>query len=232
MDETKANTDAEQNLENQDENQQEAATEEVETTTEEAKTDIDFNEAPTATPKRTQLEKAEYTARSVLNRVAALGGDPTKVVKDFIPEREEKTTAGGFTRNDAEDFFNTKLAEQQARALAKSDKEFNAIMSWVKEKGLSVEDAHLLANRGKVKQAESEMQRAEEATASSTAVSPGIKARTSKTPQLPLETQQVLRRRGMKPEGDKWVGKVTEMVYAPTDPSANSIGWVTRKIQK
>ena|SRR3990167_6011794 len=232
MDETKANTEAEQNLENQDEIQQDAEVteEQSEETTE---TDIDFKVAPETvkTSKRTELEKAEYSARSVLNKVAELGGDPAKVAKDFVPETDKEAT-GGFTRNDADQLFNEKLAEQHARSLAKSDKEFQAIMSWVKIKGLSVEDAHLLANRGKVKQATAEIQRAQEATASSNSAGAGVKTQTTKVPQMPIEMQQVLRRRGMKQEGGKWVGKITEMVYSPSDPSANSIGWVTRKIQK
>lgn len=102
--------------------------------------------------KKSELEKAKYTLKSVAERVKQLGGDPDEV---FKPKADIERT-DFVTKKDLELIeFRT-----QARQLSASDDEFKVIMWYVENKGLSVEDAHLVANKGKIKSAFDEITRA------------------------------------------------------------------------
>ncbi|HEC65055.1 MAG TPA: hypothetical protein ENI23_07170 [bacterium] len=106
----------------------------------------DYHTPEETKPKRTEKEKAEFALKSVASRVEELGGDPSKL----IGESKEEDTSQYVTKRD--------FAEAEVRKLARSPKEVDAMMAWV-DKGLSVEDAHLIANKHKVKTAFAEIER-------------------------------------------------------------------------
>jgi len=112
---------------------------------EEPKEEEEFYTPKDEKPQRTEKEKAEFTLKSVAERLKDLGGDPTEIIGEKTSESQYVTKK--------------EFTEAEVRKLARSENEVKAIMAWI-DKGLSVEDAHLIANKGRVKATFSEMERA------------------------------------------------------------------------
>lgn len=206
------------------EQQEQVETTEVDTTveTEEDSEDIDFSkelEALEAKPKNNELEKAEKSLHFNAQRVKELGGDPSKIIKP------EQKTEQVFDPSSVEALVDGKFAEQQARTLAKTDAEFKVIMWYVRNKGLSISEAHLLANKSRIERFASEVKR------SNVAISKGgVAGRRVEQTQVPARSQEevnILSRRGLKfnPKTKTYQGKIYEEYYTGS-------GWASRKIQK
>ncbi len=171
----------------------------------------DFHTPEEVKPKRTEKEKAEFALKSVASRVEELGGDPSKL----IGETKKEDTSQFVTKRD--------FAEAEVRKLARSEKEVTAIMAWV-DKGLTVEDAHLIANKKRVKTAFAEIERGNVAMKEATGA--GQKKPVVNSP-APTETQLM-----------QW--RTAKMVYDPvtkvakgkfTEEYFDGKDWVSRKIK-
>ena len=168
---------------------------------------------------RTELEKATYTARQVLNRIKELGGDPNTV----LPQKE--TLQPEFVTK--EDF-----AENYARTLARSEDELKVVM-WHYRFGIQrtgnihedIENAHLLANKGKLKKVYSEMQRAQDAKPPIGGGS-GQKVPAKSIPEMPKDQVQILKKRGfsLNPKNGRWEAKFTAYRFDRTTDS-----WISEK---
>lgn len=178
--------------------------------------DIEFNEALEEKPQRSELDKAKFTARSVLARIGELGGDPAEVIAEHAGK--------GKPEQDIDARIDRKFAEQDVRKLSRSEAEFKAIMSWV-NKGLSVEDAHLLANKGKIKRSVEEIVRANEARPGQGAGA-GERVPQKKEMRQSAEAEARLAQRGLKlnPKTGTYRGQFTEEYFDGTS-------WQSRKIQ-
>jgi|TARA_Y100000310_G_scaffold280166_1_gene299689 hypothetical protein len=113
---------------------------------EEVEKDDDFH-TPEDKPKRTEKEKLTHTLKSVGERARELGVDPVEILGG-TPEPSDETQ------------FVTKrqYAHDEARKMARSEAELDAIMKWY-DKGLSVEESHYMANKGRVKETFAEVER-------------------------------------------------------------------------
>jgi len=149
--ELKEETQAEETAENQQETHEEVIQTEDTTAVPTDSTDIDFKaeaerlERESGSKGKTELEKAIYTRKQIDERIKELGGEPP--ASDIVAP----PTEGYVTKID--------LARLEAKQLARSEDELKVIMWWVENKGLSVEDAHFQANKGKLKQALEELTR-------------------------------------------------------------------------
>jgi len=188
--------------------------------------DIDFKQELDKLEKtntRTELDKAEFTAEKVLQRISELGGDPTKVATKFVKEKPKEEIKEFATLQD----LDIKLAEQEVRKLAKSDDEFKVIMWWIKNKNLSVEDAHLIANKGKLKTSLDEVIRGK-VIPRTISTGPGQRIAAEKVPERSVEEQKVLERRGLRfnPKTQTYQGRFTEEYYDTTDKK-----WKSRRLR-
>ena len=168
---------------------------------------IDYH-TPTK-PQKTEKEKAEFALKSMALRVADLGGDPASLIDAKQPESQFVTK--------------TDLTRMEARRLATSEKEVDAIMSWV-EKGLSLEDAHLLANKSRVKSVFSEAERANVPAGESAGA--GQKKQVARTP-APSEAQMSMWRVAKMqwdPQSRTAKGKYTETFWNGTE-------WASRRLK-
>lgn len=175
--------------------------------------DIDFHTPEEDKPKRTEKEKAEYALKSMISRVEELGGDPTKLIDS---KKAEADTSQFVTKRD--------FAVAETRKVARSEKEVNAIMAWV-DKGLSVEEGYLLANKARVKSTFSEIERGNVQMREATGA--GQKKPVVKAP-APVESQlSAWRQAGMTydPVTKIAKGKFTEEYY-------DGSKWTSRRIQK
>ena len=190
----------------------EEVTPEAETSEEEKpkEEDIDFHTPEEDKPKRTEKEKAEFALKSVASRVEELGGDPSKLI--------------GTPKEDTSQFVTKRdFAKTEAKKVARSPKEFDAIMAWV-DKGLTVEEGHLLANKGRIKSTFAEIERGNVALKEATGA--GEKKPVVDSP-APTETQ-LMQWRTAKMVYDSVTkiakGKHTEEYY-------DGKAWVSRKIK-
>lgn len=167
--------------------------------------DIDFDKelqdletgipaTPPAKVQRTELEKAEFTAKSTLKRIKELGGDPAKILADEgtppAPAPEPSSDTGEFvTKLD--------LAQEKAEKIAKSPAEVKVIMWWVKNKGMSVEDAHHMANKGRIKKLASEITRANTTVHSNGGGGAGQRTPETKTQKMSESQEQKLQAAGL-----------------------------------
>jgi hypothetical protein len=116
-------------------------------------------------PKRkSEEEKAGYTIRETIKRLKKLGKSDAEISKitgidikteDDSDEEEGDEEKGYVTRDE----LDLRDADREAERLAKSAAEKKVIMWYVRNKRLSVTDAHLLANKGRIRRASEEMQR-------------------------------------------------------------------------
>lgn len=119
-------------------------------------------------------------------------------------------------------------AEGEVSKYAKSDAEKKVILWYVKNKGLSVEDAYLIANKGRILRSQSELKRAEGATPSSASFG-GQKEKKPIAPDRSPEDQAVLTRRNLSfdPKTGTWKGKYSEEYY---DQEAGR--WLSRPLKR
>lgn len=107
-----------------------------------------------------EARQAEYTLTSTAKRLKELGRDPSAILgtppapvaPPISPVPAPVDTSKFVTKLD--------LARQEADRLSRTPGESKVIMWYVVHKGLSVQDAHLLANKGRMKTAISEINRA------------------------------------------------------------------------
>lgn len=191
-----------------------------EETTDESSEDIDFNKELEALEQKQEqptgeLEKAEKSLFFNARRVKELGGDPAKIIK---PEQSNEVT-------NVEALIDSKLNEEKARSLAKNDAEFKVIMWYVRNKGLSIQEAHILANKGRIERFASEIQRSN--VTKSKGSGPGRRVEANTVPSRTQEEVNILSRRGLKfnPQTKTYQGKIYEEYWTGS-------GWSSRKIQK
>lgn len=173
--------------------------------------------APQAPTGKTEEQKAGYTVRETIKRLKKQGKSDAEIselvgfeVKTSAeepadPEREQ----GGKQFVTAED-LDLRDAALEAGRLARSEAEKKVIMHYVKHNRLSVHDAHLLANKGRIKANAAEIQRAGE----SRPAAPGASGRREPTDQKPRFTKaemEAFQRRGMQwnPQTKQMEGKFT-----------------------
>lgn len=173
-------------------------------------------------PTRSELEKAEFTAKSVLKRVKELGGNPSSLLEDEPkqPEKPEVDTSQFVTKLD--------IARAEATKLAKSPSEAKLIMWYVEHKGMTVEDAHYLANKDKIKKIVSEVSRANNAIPANPNGGAGQRPEDrTDAPELPEVEKRRLTASGMvyDPAKKAYVGKKIQHRY-----DEKSKQWVTEKI--
>lgn len=192
-------------------------------------------------PERTELEKAMFTYKSVHNKIKELGGDPSAVLNEEAeaPKPAEAPPEGGEPRYaTVEDVAKinesiiTTQAEAIAASLAKSDDERYVIMhhfhNSIKRTGdlrRDVENAHLIANRGRVATANAERERKE------TAVPPkpesaGQAPRKEDRPKISRELAARLRSRGLNwnPKTRRYEGKHTYVAFNPQTKAWDDTG--------
>lgn len=176
---------------------------------------------PLAKPARTELEKAMFAAKSTLNRIKELGGDTSELLDEPAKGTPKEIPALDTSK------FATKddLLRIEARKVAKSDAELKVIMWYVTNKGMSIEDAHLLANKRKLKSTFSEINRIQ-TTVPSNGGGAGERAEDiTKAPELPIDEKRRLTASGMIYDEKKkaYVGKKVQYRH-------DGKQWVTEKI--
>lgn len=184
--------------------------------------------APVQKGKKTPEEErkqAEFTLTSTAKRLKELGGDPSAVIgADTTPAAAPSMDTSRFvTKED--------IARGEAGRLARSPGEAKLIMWYVTNKGLSVEQAHLLANQGRVKTALSEITRSRSAIPSKGGGGPGAPASIddASTPELPASSLARVKAAGMIWNAEKkaYVGKKSMLQY-----DRGQKAWVTSLIQQ
>jgi hypothetical protein len=202
------------------------------------KKDIDFEEElreledggqkPPASPppKKTELEKARRALFFNKQRVLELGGDPDEIEqapkpKDPPPppakQPEDQDMSNYVTKDD--------VAEQIASSVSRSEAETKVIIWHYKHSiqktgnvNKDIENAYLLANKGRINRSFAEIRRAVESRkAPPITPSRGPKTPQQQTPTLSAGDQATLRRRGYTPRPDgTWESKRYIMRYDPT----------------
>lgn len=180
---------------------------------------------PAPQEQRSELEKATFTAKSTLKRIKELGGDPNALLGEEAPRApaekpQEVDTSKFVTKRD--------LATAKAQEIAKSPNELKLIMWYVDNKGMSVEDAHFMANKNRIRRTLSEVRRGESAIPAAPGAGAGQRrADKPEAPDLPESEKRRLEASGMKYDPAKmaYVGKKVQHRY---DPAAK--GWVTERI--
>lgn len=176
--------------------------------------ELERNEKP-----RSEKEKAERALHFNAERLKELGGDPAEVLKLKSESREKE--------GDVDSVVDRKFAERDARALARTEDEYKLIMWYVDNKKLSVAQAHLLANEGRVRRSAIEAQRAAVAFGK-----PPIQGKKITSPAVPNRSPEevaVLKKRGLtfNPKTKTYQGKFTEEYFDATTKS-----WQSRKLPK
>ena len=151
--------------------------------------------------KPNKLEKAKRALFFTAKGVEELGGDPLEVLG-----LKEKKGDG----DDLDTKIEKKFKEQEVKRLARTEDEFKVIMWYVTNQNLSVEDAHILANKGRLKSFASEVKRSDVIPPKGGTSS--RKARTEDVPKRADEEVEVLRRRGLvfNTKTNTYQGKYTE----------------------
>lgn len=181
---------------------------------------LENNGAPApATPprksKEEELRQAVFTGKKIAARVKELGGDPSAIIAEEAPVEPVAPppidTSNFVTKSD--------LAQAEARKITKSEGEFKVVMWYVNNKGLSVEEAHLLANKNRLKKSLSEATRTRETIASPGGGGPGAdRPIDTEAPQLSPELAQRVMSSGMiyDPVKKAYVGKKFQLRYDST----------------
>lgn len=204
--------DEEKNEEKETEQEQTQTSEE----TPEKEEDIDYDKEletleETKKPHRTEKEKAIFTAKKIVERLEELEVDPSEIFGKKKAKKEEEEQPER-TSNDIESRIEARL---EAKRLARSDSEAKLILWYIENKGLSVEDAHILANKGRVKSFVEEQKRAKVVPEQGGGA--GQKSDHAKKPELPQNEQTELLRQGFKkmPDGS-FEGKKIRVSYDPS----------------
>jgi hypothetical protein len=192
------------------------STEEESATTEETEEDsqdIDYSkELETLEeqhkPKRSEKEKAIFTAKNIAKRLKELDVDPSEIFETKKPKKEEPQEDKEISADDIEARIEARL---EAKRLARSEDEAKLIMWYVENKGLSVSDAHVLANKGRVKTFIEEQKRGNVRTEQGSNAS-GRK--TAIKHELPEAEQRKLIEQGFKKNADgSFEGKKMKISY-------------------
>ena len=196
---------------------------EPETPTEEGE-NIDFKrqyDELLAQEKPSELEKAKKSLYYNAERLRELGGDPAEII---APDIRTERAAPAVTEVSQE--IDKRFAERDARALAKSEDEFRVIMWYVNNRKLSVQDAHLLANKGRLTQFSSEQRRAAN-TQYARGSGAGRKVEEPDIPERSPEEVKVLTSRGMR-----WNGKTKTYQGKFYEEYWDGSKWTSRKLRK
>lgn len=194
-------------------------TEETEATTEESEEssqDIDYKkelETLEEAPKgKSEKEKAIYTARSLKKRLEALDVDTEEIAEIFGVKPKPAKKQEEQKEVSADDIESRIEARLEVKRLARSDDEAKVMLWWVVNKGLSVSDAHILANKGRIKTFLDEQKRGNVRTEAGGTAS-GRKG-PAKAPELSLAEQKQLLSMGFvkKPDGS-FEGKKMRVFY-------------------
>lgn len=162
-------------------------------------------------PKRTELQKAQFTLKNVARRVKELGGNPEEEIGEPKKKSSESPvdTSQFITKRDV------KL--QEVKQLAKSEAEAKVIMHYV-DKGLSVKDAHFLANKNKISSMNKEIDR-KNTTVPSNGYGGGGQERKFEKPttRLSESAEKRLQMSGMTfdPKTKAYVGQKTRLRLVP-----------------
>lgn len=167
-------------------------------------------------PQRTELEKAIHTREQIDKRIVDLGGES-------LLKKEQSPQVEFVTKDD--------FAENYARTLARSQDELKVIM-WHYRNGIQktgnihedIDNAHWLANKGRVKKLYEEIDRGKEKP--SFISGPGQKVKNTLFPEMPKEDQAMLKRRGFSfnPKTGRWEAKHNAYRYDPIQKA-----WVSEK---
>ena len=168
--------------------------------------------APKRKTKEEELDQAMHTIKHASKRVKELGGDPSIAIgEEGTPEPTRDIDTSQFvTRQD--------LASSEARKLARSEGEYKVMMWYITNKGMSVDDAHLLANKNRVKTALSEITRSKEAVPSLGGGGAGQdRPIETEVPDLPPESLQRIKMANMawNAEQKAYVGKKSMLKFNP-----------------
>lgn len=174
----------------------------------------------TENSSRTELDRAKKALFFNAKRIKELGGDPDEV----LGKKKKDDVATG---TDTEKLLDRKFAERDAKAMARNPDELKLIMWYVDNKGLSVEQAYILANEGRLRRTITEIQRSKVKPSGPSA--PGRRVVTTTVPDRSPEEKVLLERRGLRfdPKSKTWKGKYSEEYY---DPSTKR--WQSRKLQR
>lgn len=196
----------------------ESESEETEEESEESEEkDIDhkkeLEKLETEKPK-SELEKAQKALHFNAERLKELGGDPAEVLKIKKAETPDVT-----------EVVQRQFAERDAKALSKTEDEYKLIMWYVDNRKLPVEDAYILANKGKLQRSILEAKRSQVDFGKPSLH--GKKADTSTVPTRSIEEVALLERRGMRlnPKTKTYQGKFYEEFW-------NGTAWESRKLPK
>lgn len=185
-------------------------------------------------PQRTDREKAERALHFQSERVRELGGDPEAIVKGKKPNDPPPPPAPKAEPQDMSNYVTKDdVAAQRATAMSRSDAEKKVILWHYKhtiqktgDVDKDIENAYLIANKGKITRSISEIRRAadaRQAPPSGSGRSP--KAPLTQTPALSAGDQATLRRRGYTPRPDgTWEARRYTVRYDHTKK-----GWITEK---
>lgn len=170
------------------------------------------------TEKPTELEKAKKALYFNAERLKELGGDPSEIIK---PKPVVKTDEV----EDIDSKLERKFIERDVQALVKNEDEYNLVMNYV-DKGLSVDDAHLLANKGKVLRSVEEAKRGNVRFGT---IANEKKPIVQTVPDRSPEEKAVLQQRKLffNPKTKTYQGKYTEEYY-----DQNTKSWISRKLPR
>lgn len=153
---------------------------------------------PAPKPKKSELEKAIFTAKSTAKRIKELGGDPHEIFGDDDQEDPDPTPTP--TEDKDEDTYATKedLARIEAEKLTDNPDEINLILHYVKKNGVSVRQAHLLANEGKLPVISKEINRIKTTPPANSGGQGGQDTPNKKVTRLNEKDEKRLEKLGMK----------------------------------
>lgn len=163
-----------------------------------------------------ELKQAIFTGKSIVKRIKGLGGDARSIMSD--DEQPDSTPPVPPVIDTSRFVTKLDLARADAAKLAKSDAELKVIMWRVEHQGMSVEDAHFLANKGKISKTLSEINRTK-AAVPGTGGGPGERqADEGKVPPLTELQRKQIERSDMKfdPTKKAYVGKKVQLRYDDT----------------
>ena len=164
---------------------------------------------------KSELEKAERALYFTAQRLKELGGDPKNILGDK-PKKEDSPDT----------LIEKKFAERDARAMTKSESEYNLVMWYVNNKNLSVEDAYVVANKGKLQR---EIIEAKRGKVDYAPESNNEQAPKRVVPKRNPEEVSLLSNRGLhyNPKTQTYQGKFTEEYY-----DHDSKSWKSRKLPR
>jgi hypothetical protein len=227
-DEKKEELEEETDTEEASPEDQKIESEESEEGSEEAKEenkDIDFKkefeELESKSKPKSELEKAQKALFFNAERLKELGGDPAEVLKIKPQEKQENG-------DDVKSLVSREFKERDARTLARGNEDLYKVIMWyVDNRKLDVDEAYLLANKGRIMRTVTEAKRA--AVDYGKPDSGGRKIEKQTIPDRSPEDKAVLERRGLRfnPKTQSYQGKFTEEYYDTAEGT-----WKSRKLKR